>query len=231
MNFREQGMLGAAPAEVVRFLSSEHEIPDLRGLAVVLVGIGDTAPPQAPLTISQSSNLVAIWSAIASAGGAVSVSVDSSPRLGVAAPPHAPRGALLVPVPASPPPAAVDPRYIFPDSGPVGFLPNTAQFRDPAAAEGSLRQLAAYLVANPSVRIELTGTTARVGSLSGCIALSLERADAVRQVLITDGALPSQIATAGVGWQFPGYENDQGPDGVLLPGPAEHNRSVIVTRL
>jgi len=230
VNFREPGMLGAAPADVVRFLSSEHEIPDLKGLAVVLVGIGDTAPPQAALSISQSSNLVAIWSAIASAGGAVSVSVDSSPRLGVAAPRHVPL-VFIVRVPALPSWTPSDRRYVFPDSGPVGFLPDTAQFRDPAAAEGSLRQLAAYLVANPSARIELTGTTARFGSLSGCIALSLERADAVRQMLITDGALSSQIATAGVGWQFPGYENDQGPDGTLLPGPAEHNRSVIVTRL
>jgi OOP family OmpA-OmpF porin len=230
LNFREPGMLGASPADVMRFLSGEHEIPDLRGLAVVLVGIGDTAPPQAPLTISQSNNLLAIWSAIARAGGAVSVSVDSSPRVGVAAPSHVPP-VLLVPVPALPPWTPGVPRYVFPDSGPVGFFPDTAQFRSSAAAEGSLRQLAAYLVANPSARIKLTGTTARFGSLSSCIALSLERADAVRQVLVADGALSSQIATTGVGWQFPGYENDQGPDGILLPGPAEHNRSVIVTKL
>jgi OmpA-OmpF porin, OOP family len=50
-------------------------------------------------------------------------------------------------------------------------------------------------------------------------------------VLVSDGAQPDQIVTRGVGWQFRGYQNDQGPGGVLLPGPAENNRSVIVTRL
>src|SRR5690349_13611724 len=45
--------------------------------------------------------------------------------------------------------------YVFPDGGPVGFKPNTAVFRDPAAANAALRQLAQYLAANPAAKIEL----------------------------------------------------------------------------
>lgn len=53
----------------------------------------------------------------------------------------------------------------------------------------------------------------------------------MKDVLLQMSARSSQIVTQGLGWVFPGYENDQGPNGTLLPGPAEHNRSVIVTQL
>jgi outer membrane protein OmpA-like peptidoglycan-associated protein len=118
---------------------------------------------------------------------------------------------------------------VFPDSGPVGFEPNTAVFRDPAAANAALRQLAQYLAANPAAKIELSGTTAHLGTLAGGRALSLQRAETVKAALVRMGTHPGQIVMQGLAWRFPGYINDQGPDGGLLPGPAEHNRSVIVT--
>ena len=60
----------------------------------------------------------------------------------------------------------------MPDSGSVGFEPNLAVFRDPSAAEATLKPIARYLAANPSARIELTGTTAHWGSMSGSLELS-----------------------------------------------------------
>ena len=65
MDFRQPGLLEAMPSEIVASLTAEHELPDLKGVAVVLVGVGDTAPPQPPLSIAESNNLIAIWSAIA----------------------------------------------------------------------------------------------------------------------------------------------------------------------
>jgi hypothetical protein len=52
----------------------------------------------------------------------------------------------------------------------------------------------------------------------------------VRTILAGLGARAGQVRTRGVGWRFASYENDHGPGGTLLPRPAEHNRSVIVTR-
>jgi outer membrane protein OmpA-like peptidoglycan-associated protein len=227
VNFRLPGMLGARPADVVSFLAREHELPNLRGISLVLVGIGDTSLPQHPLSISQQAKVVAIWSAIAKAGGA-SVRVDPIPLSG-AAPAHVP-AVSTVPVPALAVWSPSDPTFVFPDSGPVGFKPNTAAFRDPPAASRALRKIANYLAANSSARIELTGTTAHWGSFSGALTLARQRADTVRSTLVRLGAAPSQIHTRGLGWHFRGYVNDQGPNGGLLPGPAEHNRSVIVTR-
>jgi OOP family OmpA-OmpF porin len=235
VNFRQVGVLGAEPTDVVSFLAHQHDLPYLAGMTVVLTGLGDTASPQPPLSISLQSNVVAIWSAVAKAGGARSVLVDPTPVSG-SAPAHVPP-VLLVPVPAQPAwappttPGPSNPGFVFPDSGPVGFEPNTTVFRQPAAALAALQPLARYLAANPSERIELTGTTAHWGSLAGSIALARRRANRVKAVLVQMGARPSQIITRGLGWRFPGYINDQGANGSLLPGPAEHNRSVIATRI
>ena len=234
VNFREAGMLAANPADVVSFLARQRDLPSLAGITVVLVGVGDTVPPQAPLSISQQHDVTAIWSAVAKAGGA-SVRVDTAP-LSEPAPRHVPP-VLLVHVPAESPwtpptrPGITARWGSFPDSGPVGFEPNTTVFRQPTDAMAALRPLAGYLAANPAVRIELTGTTARWGTFAWDLALSTQRAETVKAALIQMGAAPGQIATRGLSWHFPGYINDQGPGGILLPGPAEHNRSVIVTRI
>lgn len=230
VNFRQPGLLAANPSDVVSFLRGEQELPSLSGLKVVFAGLGDTASPQARLSIAQQKNVIAIWKAIAYAGGATSVVIDPAPRVGIAAPRHVPT-VLLVPVPVEPVWNSADHTFVFPDSGGVGFEPNTTVFRDPTAALAALRPLAEYLANNPSARIELTGTTAHWGTLASCKNLARRRANTVKNVLLTMHALPDQIRTQGLGWLFPGYENDQGPNGTLLPGPAEHNRSVIVTQL
>lgn len=229
VNFRQPGLLSAAPADVVSFLARQHDLPYLTGTTVILAGLGDTALPQAPLSISQQANVTAIWTAIAKAGGAASVRVDPAPLTGPA-PGHVPP-VLLVTVPAARAWTPSDPSYVFPDSGPVGFQPNTAVFRDPAAARAALQRLAGYLAADPSARIELTGTTARWGTFAWDLTLSKQRAETVKAALVQLGASSGQIKTQGLGWRFPGYANDQGPDGSLLPGPAEQNRSVIVTQI
>ena len=210
LNFREPGMLDANPTDVVTFLENQGELPDLRSLKVVFVGLGDTAPPQIPLSISQQDNVIAIWTAIGKASGAISVVIDPTPRNGISAPQNVPT-VLLVPVPAEPAWSRSDQTFVFPDSGPVGFEPNSAVFRDPSAATAALQPLARYLVANPSVKVELSGTTAHSGSFAFDLVLSLQRADTVEAILIQMGVNPAQILTRGLGWRFPGYENDQGP--------------------
>ncbi len=228
LDFRQPGTLGAQPGDIVRFLRAQHELPDLSGMRLVLAGIGDTAAPQQPLSIAQRANLTAIWTAIVRAGGGT-VQVSQTPRIGIPAPRHVPQ-VSLVPVPAEPQWSQNDPSYRFPDSGPVGFEPNVAVLRDRAAAVAALRPIAQFLIADRGAVVELTGTTAHWGTLVSCIGLSRARAEAVKAILVRLGAGPVQIITRGVGWRFAGYRNDQGPGGILLPGPAEHNRSVIVTQ-
>lgn len=77
----------------------------------------------------------------------------------------------------------------------------------------------------------MTGTTAHFDGDRWDKKLSVERADAVKSVLISLGASYRQIETHGDGWDSPCYENDGGPDGPIIISAAEHNRSVIVTIL
>ena len=151
VDFRQQGLLQAMPSDVVAFLSRVARVAAPEGHLRGARGIGDTAPPQQPLSIAQRDNLISIWSAIAKAGGASSVRVDPAPR-GGAAPAGVPPVAL-VPVPAQPVWTPSDPTFPLPDSGPVGFEPNTAVFRDPAAAAAALKKIADYLIADPAAKI------------------------------------------------------------------------------
>lgn len=230
LDFTQPGLLEALPSDVVSFLSGENEIPDLAGITVVLVGVGDAAPPQQPLAIGQQSHLRAIWSAVIEAGRG-RVETDPSPRSGNAAPIGVPPVNLIAVPPLAGWPAGEGLSVMLPDAGPVGFQPNTAKFRNPSAARDALRDIALYLLDHPTARIELTGTTARWGGDKWDNTLSGWRANAVMSALISLGVSKGQIVAHGVGWRSPCYEPDGGPNGPFLEPQAQHNRSVIVTLL
>jgi OmpA-OmpF porin, OOP family len=225
LDFRQEGLLDAPAQDTVEFLRSHQALPALNGATVVLAGLGDTAAPQAPLGTAQRTELVGLWRGIAQASGAGCVAVVDEPRSGDA--PGDVPPVSTVPVP--PPPTITPGRATtLPDDGSVGFQPDTAEFRDREAARGVLTPFADFLRQGPTRRITLTGTTARAGTLESQVALSTQRADAVKALLVELGASPDQISSTGVGSRFPGYVNDVGPDGRQLPGPASTNRKVIV---
>jgi outer membrane protein OmpA-like peptidoglycan-associated protein len=77
----------------------------------------------------------------------------------------------------------------------------------------SLTALAAWLKANPALEVTLVGHTDASGSLEGNIALSRQRAAAVRERLMTKyDATPSQIDAQGAGYLAPRASN-QTPEG------------------
>lgn len=72
----------------------------------------------------------------------------------------------------------------------------------------SLMDLAGYLADHPDTRVILVGHTDAEGSLTGNIALSRSRAEAVRSFLIDHlGAEPVQLAAEGVGYLAPRGNN------------------------
>ena len=225
LDFRQQGLLDAPVQDTVGFLRANQALPALNGATVVLAGLGDTAAPQAPLSTAQRTELVGLWKGIAQAAGAACVAVVDEPRSG-----DAPSDVPPVSTVALPPPPTITPgkATALPDDGSVGFQPDTAEFRDRAAARGVLTPFADFLKQGPTRRLALTGTSARAGTLPSQVALSTQRAEAVKALLVELGASPDQISTKGVGSQFPGYVNDVGPGGKQLPGPASTNRKVIV---
>jgi outer membrane protein OmpA-like peptidoglycan-associated protein len=217
----QQGLLGADPQEVVDFLAASQELPDLTSFTVVMSGFGDTAPPQIGLTRSQRLQLVAIWKAVFQAAGA-GVRVDARPLTG------APRSGLpqvatvSVDLPPNPPCTSVLPASV------VAFRPDSSDFVDEAAAREVLLPLAQRLRGG-SGPVNVTGTTARVGSLEGQRALASKRAQRVSALLVELGGLdPARMHVQGLGSEFPEYVPDHDAVGTLLPQAAAVNRAVRV---
>ncbi|MGW5230430.1 OmpA family protein [Nocardia niigatensis] len=234
LNFAHDELLDADPALVVDFLRQQHQLPDLHQLRIVLSGFGDTASPQAALDQASRDNVIAIWTAIAIAAGAVSVEVDRSPRAGAAAAGVPEVSPVAVPAPVVFPSSCSVRNFRLPDTGAVGFEPDTAVLRDPAAARQVVAQIAAALQGCSGVRILLTGATSSYGDLSPAgdelrRALSRSRAEAVKALLVDAGVAAQRIDTDGNGYHFDGYIVDRDSAGDLLPGPATQNRCVLVS--
>jgi len=112
------------------------------------------------------------------------------------------------------------------DANNVGFDFNSTTFRDPSGARATLRKLANVMLGTGE-SVTLTGATSSEGTEQYNQQLSLERADAVKTVLIQLGVPASRISTFGDGSHLPGRLDDRGPNGQLLIGPAIQNRKVV----
>ena len=110
--------------------------------------------------------------------------------------------------------------------GTVGFVPDQAVLKDPAAARAVLADYAKAI--KNGRRALLTGTTASDGTPEYRRQLSEKRADAVRDLLVDLGAPVDRISTRGLGSDFPGYVPDRDAQGNLDPIPAAQNRQVII---
>ena len=227
LNFTVPGMVAATPSEVAGQLKSTRNLPDLSGFTVVLAGIGYTAAPQLALSAKWRANLTQIWTTVAATAGA---KVQVIPQPGQSPSVVTNEPVQLVPVPSS---GEVRPAaratIVFTGTSPVRFEPDTASFVDQASVVQALRPIASWLAASSSRHAWLQGTTADVGPLTGQVALSLQRADHVRSVLVSLGAAPGQITTSGVGSHFPQFVRDRNAAGALLAAPATLNRSVRIT--
>jgi OOP family OmpA-OmpF porin len=218
------GLLADDPQTIASYLKGADELPDLKGLRVQFSGLGWTASPQPNLSIADRTKVTQIWQEIAYQAGASCVGVDPSPPTSQAALPGLPPVSIVTP----PKPAEV-PRSCsmtnLNDANNVGFDFNSTTFRDPSGARATLRKLA-NLMLSTGESVTLIGATSSEGTDQYNQQLSLERADAVRTVLVQLGVPASRISTFGDGSHLPGRLNDRGPNGQLLIGPAIQNRKV-----
>lgn len=147
LNFTVPGMLAATPAEVASQLGATGNLPDLRGLTVLLVGIGYAAPPQVPLSAKWRSNLTQIWAAVVTSAGAI---VQTLPQPAQGASVKTDEPVELVPVPEEQPvrPTTRKP-IVFTAMSPVRFEPNSTALVDLPAALRALAPIAGWLAADP----------------------------------------------------------------------------------
>ncbi|MGH3920511.1 MAG: OmpA family protein [Pseudonocardiaceae bacterium] len=224
LRFQDQdgALLNANPDEVVELLRRTQQLPNLTGMRVIFTGLGDTAAPQQPLPAPARAVLVALWTKIVeAAGGKAEVKQAPLPstRTIDGLPP-----VTIVPVAAKS--IGPLPSITVLRDGTVGFVPDQAVFRDSAQARAVLADYAREITNGR--RALLTGTTASAGTSEYRLRLSQERANAVRDLLVSLGAPADRISTRGLGSDFPGYVPDHDPQGNLNPIPAAQNRQVII---
>ncbi|WP_447007191.1 OmpA family protein [Saccharothrix isguenensis] len=228
LSFAKPGMLMAAPAEVADALERGGHLPALGGIRVTLRGLGDVMPPQQVLGTPERSNLIAIWKEVLTRAGAQVEPPDQRPLTGPTwtdAPPVA-----TVPVtPASVDFGAPEPRVTRPLPAAAFFVADSAELLDRANAVAVLRPFAEH-VRRSGGRLDLVGTTARVGDRPGQVALSTDRANAMRSLLVDELGVPEdRVGASGVGSYHADYVVDHDDHGHLLPDKAGLNRTVRVT--
>jgi OOP family OmpA-OmpF porin len=222
LDFRKPGLLNDDPDALVRDLRRRNLLPDLKDRKVVLAGIGYAAEPQIRLDEATRKRLVALWEKIARAGGATDVTVVPNPntRAAIVDEPKV----SLVPI------AALDSIQLRCDTksilseDEIGFVPDTADIKDPAKARDLLGTFADWLADVPQAKVMLVGTVAHYGVDNGNTGLSRRRAERVAELLVELGVAGDRITARGAGWgPFPKKEAPPGPE------HDQQNRRVVLS--
>ena len=245
LNYRN-GLLYADSADVVAALKSESAIPDMSGIDVVWCYCGEVASPQQELTEKEKENLRAIWKDVLMAGGAksvefandvptneivtglpevstvevgdISISVDVDEAIGS-------NNDIVIGEGNNADEVVVD--TIILDDASVQFIGDTAIFVDPNVADAIIGNVAVELLSNPNNKVYVVGTTA-TGGEEFCNELSIERANAVADVLVSNGISSDRIITVGLGYHDPWHIDDLDEDGVQIEELACQNRKVLI---
>lgn len=218
-----RGLLDADVQDILEVV--RPGLPDLTNVTVELWAVGQTAPPQEPLSELGRRQLAAIWTAVLEAAGAAVVipatQVGGSPSADL--PPVTPVAITTGPVPVA------DCRAEVPDAR-VGFASESADFLQPEVARQVIAEVAEQLRGCPGV-VRVLGTTSSVGTEDGRLRVSSARASAVAELLAE--ALSRDAAEFDV--RGLGYDTGEGRcvvdrvDGQPVEALMGENRKVVVT--
>lgn len=228
-----QNLLRASSQAVLAYLEDMRALPDLTGVRVVWVGLGDVAGDQTAPTPANLETLRSVWSDVLYAAGASSV--EFAADLPAAASDEAGDLPYVTPVEIRPDaPIEIDPSALTSgaplvlDEEKILFLADTAVFADHDAAAATLRPVADYMAAHQEFTLLIAGTTATAGSNESCKALSQARAEAVKELLLSMGAEDDRIAGAvGLGYAHKYHTPDLDAQGRQTASAAA-NRSVML---
>jgi OOP family OmpA-OmpF porin len=232
LDYSRAGMTLTEPEVAATYAAKNRPVSEVSGVRFQLM-LGYTAAPQQPLSGTERDNVVATWEATLVSLGAGEVLIASQPRPSIG--PETRFTTLRAPVAelsSFEPPTTAEPTTVVFREDQVRFLPDSTQLADPRAASKALVNVVAWLRADPSNTVTVTGTTSSAGTEAGRLRVSRQRAATVAALLVAGGegdVARRQIETRGVGTHFPEYVDDRLPDGGLDPLVAPANRTVRIT--
>lgn len=244
LNFATSNLLEQNPDSIVEQLNARFAIPDLSGIDVLILGLGQTCGSQTALGPIYEHKLEAIWTEIFKASDCASLSIDRTPLGSDEPKSEFPVSTITVVAESLTLPAKIRaeetgadveirmsdtliPEVVRFDETAIQFAGDSDAFVDSEFAFQTIVPIAQILRDNPDVKVVLAGMTASVGGDG--IELSLKRAEAVKALLTSAGASEAQIRCVGLGRADNCLRvNDLDPDGNLIESMAKLNRSVFL---
>ena len=112
----------------------------------------------------------------------------------------------------------------------LGFKANSAEFRNVDLAESELKKYSEAMKQQPESIIYLVGSCATYGTVEGCLTLSKARAEACKNILVSQGIESDRIITHGIGQDSTSRlrVSDIDANGKLIESAAQQNRVVWV---
>jgi outer membrane protein OmpA-like peptidoglycan-associated protein len=218
--------------EIAEKLNANRALPDLNGVSITFVGLGDVAQPQRELSDNVREGLKILWETILNKANAQSFhSRGGTISTGKA-------NDILI--------TRNNDTIIFPQVRPIEFLENTGwtidneqlgfvfggtTFRNPEEARNNLRRFAniitRYVSRRPDVIIYVVGSESKDQDRSYTPRLSEERAKTVMDMLTSLGVPRNKMQYFGLAVCFPERENDR-PNNVFDPEVGKRNQKVVL---
>lgn len=213
---------------LINSLDDAAEIPNLFDITITWYGLGKTDYPQPNLTNLNVQNLQYLWGEILKKSGVTpSCAPGADGKYGIFVATSASASItskqLVTPIINWTVPTEENTPKLTEEM--LGFEPNLSSFRSETQVNEILLPYASNLMNYPDMEILLVGTTSSWNG--GSVALSVERAEKVKEKLVEFGVSGDRIHIIGLGYNLDFCQNDT-PDGIFVETIAKENRAVFI---
>lgn len=227
-----KGYLNVETESIIEALKSENALPDLEGIDVVWYFLGETALPQKSLSENQKTLLREMWKAVLEAGNAHSVEFKEIPSTNIAYQ-ELPKVSVIQAEEENL--EVVEEKKLIKkivlDSRQLEFVGDKAEFVSKERAKEVLSDLADTMNRYEDKKILVIGTTASGKNQEFLQKLSDDRANAVKNLLISMEVSEKRILTLGLATHDPWHLNDLDENGHQIEHISAQNRKVVILDL